>query len=78
MVLRDVILSPAGAAAVAALPVLPAAVVVRSDFEVKELTAQGKVKKLMVRELKAVLKAKGQNTTGNKAELVERVEVFFG
>jgi len=60
------------------LPVLPAAVVVRSDFEVKELTAQGKVKKLMVRELKAVLKAKGQNTTGNKAELVERVEVFFG
>ena len=60
------------------MPVLPAAVVVRSDFEVKELTAQGKVKKLMVRELKAVLKAKGQNTTGNKAELVERVEVFFG
>lgn len=60
------------------MPVLPAAVVVRSDFEVKELTAQGKVKKLMVRELKAVLKAKGQNTKGNKAELVERVEVFFG
>lgn len=60
------------------MPVLPAAVVVRSDFEVEELTAQGKVKKLMVRELKAVLKAKGQNTKGNKAELVERVEVFFG
>ena len=81
MVLRAVIVSSAGAAAVAALPVaaLPvAAAAVRSDEEVQGLIEKGTLKKLKVGDLKAILEEKGESTAGKKVELVQRVETWFG